>query len=137
MWWQHDKRLMWNMRAISNEPKWMLPKCTHLCDCKVNEKTSLYEHSNESIENNVYWILMMRWEIIYWAMVSSYYKPTLMMYELNVMELYTLHQKASYERWCLLSGRADVHLTLMIWDCLSCWVWVSLYLRVFEPILLI
>ena len=30
----------------------MLPKCTHLLECKVDEKTSLYEHSNESIEIN-------------------------------------------------------------------------------------
>ena len=40
------------MRAISNDPKGMLPKRTHLWECKVNEETSLYEHSNESIENN-------------------------------------------------------------------------------------
>ena len=32
------------MRAIS--------KRTHLWECKVNEETSLYEHSNESIEIN-------------------------------------------------------------------------------------
>ena len=30
----------------------MLPKYTHLWECKVNEETSLYEHSNESIEIN-------------------------------------------------------------------------------------
>ena len=30
----------------------MLPKHTHLWECKVNEKISLYEHSNESIEIN-------------------------------------------------------------------------------------
>ena len=30
----------------------MLLKCTHLWECKVNEETSLYEHSNESIEIN-------------------------------------------------------------------------------------
>ena len=30
----------------------MLPKCTHLLECKVNEETSLYEHSSESIEIN-------------------------------------------------------------------------------------
>ena len=30
----------------------MLPKSTHLRECKVNEATSLYEHSNESIDNN-------------------------------------------------------------------------------------
>ena len=28
----------------------MLPRRTHLWECKVNEETSLYEHSNESIE---------------------------------------------------------------------------------------
>ena len=28
----------------------MLPKRTHIWECKVNEETSLYEHSNESIE---------------------------------------------------------------------------------------
>ena len=43
----------------------MLPKCTHLWECKVNEETSLYEHFNESIEVKAYLILMMRWEIIY------------------------------------------------------------------------
>ena len=52
------------MRAISNDPKGMLPKRTHLWECKVNEETSLYEHSNKSIEVNAYLILMMRWEII-------------------------------------------------------------------------
>ena len=30
----------------------MLLKRTHLWECKVNEETSLYEHSNESIEIN-------------------------------------------------------------------------------------
>ena len=30
----------------------MLQKRTHLLECKVNEKPSLYEHSNESIEIN-------------------------------------------------------------------------------------
>ena len=30
----------------------MLPKHTHLWEWKVNEETSLYEHSNESIEIN-------------------------------------------------------------------------------------
>ena len=30
----------------------MLPKRTHLWECKVNEETSLYEHSNKSIEIN-------------------------------------------------------------------------------------
>ena len=38
------------MRVISNEPKSMLPKRTHLF--KYNEQTNLYEHSNESIEIN-------------------------------------------------------------------------------------
>ena len=31
----------------------MLPKRTHLWEYKVNEETSLYEHSNESIEINI------------------------------------------------------------------------------------
>ena len=30
----------------------MLPKRFHLRECKVNKETSLYEHSNESIEIN-------------------------------------------------------------------------------------
>ena len=30
----------------------MLPKSTHLWECKVNEENILYEHSNESIEIN-------------------------------------------------------------------------------------
>ena len=37
-------------------------------------------------------LLMMIWEIIYWAMMSSYYKPASMTYELNVLELYNEHQ---------------------------------------------
>ena len=60
------------MREISNEPRWMLPQRTHLWECKANEDTSLYVYSNESIENDVYLILMMIWEIIYWDMMSSY-----------------------------------------------------------------
>ena len=50
----------------------MLQKLTHLWECKDNEETSLNIHSNESIETDVYVILIMRWEIIYWAMMSSY-----------------------------------------------------------------
>ena len=30
----------------------MLPKRTHLWECKVDEETSLYEHSNKIIEIN-------------------------------------------------------------------------------------
>ena len=30
----------------------MLQKHTHLWECKVNEETSLYEHTNECIESN-------------------------------------------------------------------------------------
>ena len=30
----------------------MLPKRTHLWECKVNEEISLYEHADESIESN-------------------------------------------------------------------------------------
>ena len=37
-------------------------------------------------------ILMMIWEIIYWAMMSSCKKPTSITYDLNVMELYTQHR---------------------------------------------
>ena len=57
------------------------------------------------------------------------------MYELNVMELYTEHRLTSYEGWCLLLGRAEVHVTLMRRDYPACRVWVSLYLLGFEPIL--
>ena len=64
MWWQYDKKLMLKMREISIEPKYMLPKRTHLWECKANEETSLDEHSNESIEVNAYLRLMMRWVII-------------------------------------------------------------------------
>ena len=60
MWWQHDKRIMWKVREISNERKLMLPRCTNLWECKVNEETSLYEHSNQNIEVNAYLILMIR-----------------------------------------------------------------------------
>ena len=38
----------------------MLPKRTHLLECKVNEETSRYEHSNESIEIDINLILMIR-----------------------------------------------------------------------------
>ena len=56
---------MLKMWVISSEPKYKLTKHTHLWECKVNEETKLKEHSNESIEDNVYLILIMRWEIIY------------------------------------------------------------------------
>ena len=49
----------------------MLSKCTHLGECKVNEETSLYEHSNKSIEVNAYLILnyemrnhLMRYDVV-------------------------------------------------------------------------
>ena len=48
------------MKEISNEPKYMLPKRTHLWECNVNEETNLYEHSNESIEVNAYLILRLK-----------------------------------------------------------------------------
>ena len=38
----------------------MLPKLTHLWECKDNEEINLYVHSNESIETDVYLILIMR-----------------------------------------------------------------------------
>ena len=69
----------------------MLLKLSQLWECKGNEEMSLYDYSNESIEITVYIIRMMRWEIIYWDMMSSYYKPPSMTYELNEMELYTEH----------------------------------------------
>ena len=37
-------------------------------------------------------ILIKRWEIYYWAMMSSYDKSAYMRYELNVMGLYTEHR---------------------------------------------
>ena len=68
----------------------MLQKRTHLWECKVNEETSLCEHSNESIEINT---LNTNDDMsIYWAMKSSYNKRASMTYELNVMELYTDHR---------------------------------------------
>ena len=45
-------RLMQKMRAISNEPNYMLPKRADQWECKVNEETSLYENTKESIEIN-------------------------------------------------------------------------------------
>ena len=45
-------KIILNMREITNKPKKMLPKRTHLWECKVNEDTSLYKQSNESIEIN-------------------------------------------------------------------------------------
>ena len=38
------------MRAIWNEPMYILAKRTPLWKCKVNEETSLYEYSNKNIE---------------------------------------------------------------------------------------
>ena len=38
----------------------MLPKLTHLYECKVNKETSIYEHSNESTEVNAYLVVMLR-----------------------------------------------------------------------------
>ena len=70
----------------------MLPISTHLWECKVNGETWLYELSNESIDINIPLILMMRWEITYWAMMSYYSNKASMMYELNLMELYTEHR---------------------------------------------
>ena len=52
------------MRAISNKTKWLLPKCTHLWECKVNEETRLYEHYNRSMEVNAYLLQIMRWAIM-------------------------------------------------------------------------
>ena len=60
------------MTEISNEPKYMLPKRTHPWECNVNKETRFYEHSNVNIEVNAYLILMMRREIIYLVMMSSY-----------------------------------------------------------------
>ena len=50
----------------------MLQKRTHIWECKANEESSLDEHSNESIEVNEYLILMMRWEITLWDIISSF-----------------------------------------------------------------
>ena len=61
MIWSYCKRWEQYQMSLSN-----------LWERKVNEETSLNEHSNESIEINVYLILMMRGEIIYLAMMSSY-----------------------------------------------------------------
>ena len=53
MWWQYDKRIMWMIREMSNETKYILPRRTHLWECKANEETSLYVQSDESIETGV------------------------------------------------------------------------------------
>ena len=66
----------------------MLPKRTYLWECKVNEETSPYEHSNESIKintlntndekrNNIFSYDVL---ILMWASMT---------YELNVMKLYS------------------------------------------------
>ena len=39
----------------------MLLRGTPLWECKANEETTLSLHSNESIETDVYLILMIRW----------------------------------------------------------------------------
>ena len=38
----------------------MLPRRTHVWQCKVNEESSYYEHSNVSNEVNAYLIVMIR-----------------------------------------------------------------------------
>ena len=69
----------------------MLPKFTYLWECKVNEETNLYEHSNETIEinplntNDEIRNNLLRNDILILELAS-------MMYELNVMELYTEHR---------------------------------------------
>ena len=45
----------------------MVPKRTHLWECKVKKGTCINKDSNESIEVNAYLILMMRWKIIEWS----------------------------------------------------------------------
>ena len=69
----------------------MLPKSTHLWVCKDNEGTSLDVHSNESIDTDGYLILMMRWEIIYCAMMSLYRNLASMTDDVNEMKHYTEH----------------------------------------------
>ena len=69
----------------------MLPKRTHLWECKVNEETSLYEHSNESIEINTLNTNdeMRNHLLIYDVLIleAKFHE-----YELNVMELYIEHR---------------------------------------------
>ena len=75
----------------------MLPKRTHPSECKVDEETSLYEHSSESIEisalntNDQMRNHLLSYNVLILEAAS-------MTYELNVMELYTEHREASYER---------------------------------------
>ena len=82
---------MWKIRAILNDPKKMLPKHTHLWEWKVNEETSLYEHSNESIEINTLNTNddMKNHLLSYDVLILE---VTSIMYELNVMELYNEHR---------------------------------------------
>ena len=68
----------------------MLSKRTQLWECKVNEETSLYEHSNESIEinkldtNDEMKNHLLSYDVLILETAS-------MTYELNVMVLYTEH----------------------------------------------
>ena len=68
----------------------MLSKRTHLWECKVNKETSLYEHSNESIEiNTLNTNDEMRNHLLSYDVLIL--ESASMTYELNVMELYTEH----------------------------------------------
>ena len=66
----------------------MLPKHTHLWECKVNEDTSLYEQSNESIEintlntNDEMRNYLLSYDVL--ILEASFYDVWV-----NVMELYT------------------------------------------------
>ena len=75
----------------------MLQKRTHLSECKVNEETSLYEHSNKIIViNTLNTNDEMRSHLMSYDVLIQ--KPASMMYEFNVMKLYTKHRQTSYER---------------------------------------
>ena len=69
----------------------MLPKRTHLWECKVNVETRLYEHSNESIEiNTLNTNDELRNNLLSYDVLIL--EAIFMTYELNVMELYTEQQ---------------------------------------------
>ena len=69
----------------------MLLKRTHLWECKVNEETSLYEHSNESIEiNTLNTNDELRNNLLSYDVLIL--EAIFMTYELNVIEHYIEHR---------------------------------------------
>ena len=69
----------------------MLQKRIHLWECKVNEETSIYEHSNESIEINIFNTNDEKRNYLFSYDVLIL-EAICVMSELNAMELHTEHR---------------------------------------------